>query len=33
MGIGVVDAARYSARAILDKGYSLALVPGGGGEC
>ncbi|EDQ88945.1 uncharacterized protein MONBRDRAFT_25681 [Monosiga brevicollis MX1] len=29
---GVVDAARYSARRILSKGYSLALVPGGATE-
>eukprot|EP00730_Choanoeca_flexa_P013449 TRINITY_DN5331_c0_g1_i2.p1 TRINITY_DN5331_c0_g1~~TRINITY_DN5331_c0_g1_i2.p1 ORF type:complete len:324 (+),score=39.78 TRINITY_DN5331_c0_g1_i2:61-972(+) len=29
---GVVDAARYSARYILNKGYSLALVPGGATE-
>ena len=28
--LGVVDAARYSAHLVLSKGYSLALVPGGG---
>lgn len=28
--LGVVDAARYSAKRILGLNYSLALVPGGG---
>jgi hypothetical protein len=27
---GVVDAARYSAHRVLQRGHSLALVPGGG---
>jgi len=32
VGGGVIDAARYNARAALDEGYSIALVPGGATE-
>jgi hypothetical protein len=32
VGGGVVDAARYNARRVLDEGYSLGLVPGGATE-
>lgn len=31
-GGGIIDAARYNARAALEEGYSLALVPGGATE-
>jgi 2-acylglycerol O-acyltransferase 2 len=32
LGGGVIDAARYNARAALDEGYSIILVPGGATE-